>query len=245
MQRRCARRVRLTSRMGCSAVLASTGRYVPMRSSRAGWRGLPPEMTRRLAVELSLQCRSSSRRTTVEWAAMDSRRLRSHGAYVRAARSSWRRRSLAARPLTRATELARTSTAPCVGTAESAAGRPLDSAPVGALPGRACTVRVVRVAGCTAHPDVTIRANLGRGAEELFRERRLADAGLARDEDELTLSLVGPTEACVRSCSSSAFRPTNGGASSTPGARPERLPSCLRHRGPRRRIESQARGRSR
>jgi hypothetical protein len=42
--------------------------------------------------------------------------------------------------------------------------------------------------------DVNIGARHGRGAEELFRESCLADAGFARDEDELTLALAGPAK---------------------------------------------------
>jgi len=45
--------------------------------------------------------------------------------------------------------------------------------------------------------DMEVGTPHRRGAEELFQERRLADAGLARDEDELPLALVGPLKTFV------------------------------------------------
>ena len=45
--------------------------------------------------------------------------------------------------------------------------------------------------------DVQIRADSGDGADELLRECGLADAGLARDEDELALPLAGSAVALV------------------------------------------------
>ena len=45
--------------------------------------------------------------------------------------------------------------------------------------------------------DMEVGTPHRRGAEELFQERGLADAGLARDEDELTLTLAGHPETLV------------------------------------------------
>ena len=45
--------------------------------------------------------------------------------------------------------------------------------------------------------DMEVGTPHRRGAEELFQERCLADAGLARDEDELTLTLAGPPKTLV------------------------------------------------
>ena len=104
------------------------------------------------------------------------------------------RGSQPARRRTRARESARTSRVPSAGIAEPAARPPGRSAHARAPPARACRARAVRVAGCTGPAG---RGGLGphrRGAEELFQERCLADTGLARDEDELTLTLAGSAD---------------------------------------------------
>ena len=46
--------------------------------------------------------------------------------------------------------------------------------------------------------DVGVGATRCRGTEEFLGERRLPDAGLAGDEDELALALAGSSESFVK-----------------------------------------------
>ena len=80
--------------------------------------------------------------------------------------------------------------------------------------------------------DVEVGTPHRRGAEELFQERGLADAGLARDEDELTLTLAGHPKTLVEAAQLGvpSDEPDTGldGAGRRAGARASRL-SDLSH----------------